>query len=72
MLSYVIETNLGVKYIAGVCNYIFFSLTLTLLTWTIWRALTNASKLRMGFNSAFKGLRLCYVSYPIVVCNITF
>ena len=32
------------------------SLTLTLLTWTIWRAPTNASKWRMGFNSAFKGL----------------
>ena len=26
------------------------SLTLTLLTWTIWRAPTNASKWRMGFN----------------------
>jgi hypothetical protein len=32
------------------------SLTLILLTWTIWRAPTNASKWRMGFNSAFKGL----------------
>ena len=32
-------------------------LTLILLTWTIWRAPTNASKWRMGFNSAFKGLR---------------
>ena len=31
-------------------------LTLTLLTWTIWRAPTNASKWRMGFNSVFKGL----------------
>ena len=31
-------------------------LTLVLLTWTIWRAPTNASKWRMGFNSAFKGL----------------
>ena len=31
-------------------------LTLILLTWTIWRAQTNASKWRMGFNSAFKGL----------------
>ena len=31
-------------------------LTFTLLTWTIWRAPTNASKLRMGFKSAFKGL----------------
>ena len=34
------------------------TLTLILLTWTIWRAPTNASKWRMGFNSAFKGLRI--------------
>jgi hypothetical protein len=41
-------------------------LTLTLLTWTIWRAPTNTFKWRMGFNSAFKGfgcitqlLRVC-------------
>ena len=27
-----------------------FTLTLILLTWTIWRAPTNASKCRMGFN----------------------
>ena len=32
-------------------------LTLTLLTWTKWWAPANASKWRMGFNSAFKGLR---------------
>ena len=31
-------------------------LTLILLTWTKWRATTNASKWRMGFNSAFKAL----------------
>ena len=31
-------------------------LTLILLTWTIWRAPTNASKWRMGLNSAFKWL----------------
>ena len=31
-------------------------LTLIMLTWTIWRAPTNASKWRMGFNSAFEGL----------------
>jgi hypothetical protein len=35
--------------------YPVFFLTLTLLTWTKWRAPTNASKWRMGFNSAFKG-----------------
>ena len=32
-------------------------LTLILLRSTIWRAPTNASKWRMGFNSAFKGLK---------------
>jgi len=31
-------------------------LTLTLLTWRIWRAPNNASKWQMGFNSVFKGL----------------
>jgi hypothetical protein len=35
---------------------VLIALTPTLLTWTIWRAPTNASKWRMGFNSAFKGL----------------
>ena len=33
-----------------------WDLTLILLTWTKWRAPTDASKWRMGFNSAFKGL----------------
>ena len=37
-------------------------LTLSLLTWTIWRAPTNASKWRMGFNSAFKGLTYNYAT----------
>ena len=36
--------------------FYFTALTLILLTWTIWRSPTNASKWRMGFNSAFKGL----------------
>ena len=31
-------------------------LTLSPLTWKIWRALNNASRWQMGFNSAFKGL----------------
>ena len=34
-------------------------LTLILLTWTIWRSPTNASKWRMEFNSALKGLQIC-------------
>ena len=33
-------------------------LTFILLTWTIWRAPTKASKWRMEFNSAFKALNL--------------
>ena len=36
--------------------FAFRCLSLILLTWTIWRAPTNASKWRVGFNSAFKGL----------------
>ena len=35
-----------------------WDLTLIPLTWTIWRAPTNASKWRMGFNTAFKGLKI--------------
>ena len=44
-------------------------LTLILLTWTIWRAPTNASKWRMGFNSAFKGLMsVCPSFYMEQLC----
>ena len=39
-----------------------WDLTLILLTWAIWRAPTNASKWRMGFNSAFKWLILVQVT----------
>ena len=54
------RTSLLVKTV-GACSQLpaaFYCrrLTLILLTWTIWRAPTNASKWRMGFNSAFKGL----------------
>ena len=41
-------------------------LTLALLTCTIWRAPTNASKWRMGFNSAFKGL----ISTSVIIIEI--
>jgi hypothetical protein len=44
-------------------------LTLILLTWTICRAPTNASKWRMGFNSAFKGLNVQYTSYETYKCR---
>ena len=36
-------------------------LTRTLLTWTIWRAPTSASKWRVGFNAPFKGLIYFYL-----------
>ena len=58
-----------------------WDLTLTLLTWTIWRTPTNASKWRMGFNSAFKGLILWQkkivslflleISYSVALCQVT-
>jgi len=38
-------------------------LTLILLTWRIWCAPNNASKRQMGFNSAFKGLKLKCFGY---------
>ena len=39
-----------------------WDLTLILLTWTSWRAPTNARNWRMGFNSAFKGLNFVSMS----------
>ena len=42
-------------------------LTLCLLTWTIWRAPTNVSKWRMGFNSAFKGLNMYHVIISVTL-----
>ena len=54
------ETNrqfVSTTYIVQNMNsYVFRLFTLILLTSTIWRSPTNASKWRMGFNSAFKGL----------------
>ena len=40
-------------------KYIMRSLTLSLLTTTIVAPPSNASKWQMGFNSAFKGLKIC-------------
>ena len=54
-IHFIFITEFVVKNKFGLAN-IAASLTLILLTWTIWRAPTNASKWRMGFNSAFKGL----------------
>ena len=54
-----------------------WDITIILLTWTIWRAPTNASKWRMGFNSAFKGLIIivilsltCRVNYALNLFRI--
>jgi hypothetical protein len=47
-------------------------LTLILLTWTKWRAPTNASKWRMGFNSAFKGLISTHYKYVKLLHKIVF
>ena len=40
-----------------------FTINYNLLTWTKWWARASASKWRMGFNSAFKGLiiKIAYV-----------
>jgi len=35
---------------------LLYGLTFTPLTWRIWWAPNNASRWRMGFKSAFKGL----------------
>jgi hypothetical protein len=45
-------------------KFVIFRLTFSLLTWTKWWAPTNASKWRMGFNSAFKGLILYTTKRP--------
>jgi len=45
-------------------------LTLILLMWRIWWAPNNASKWQMGFNLAFKRLRLCAVSRYLHLCGL--
>ena len=56
------------RYIRSLLYWHLECLTLILLTWTIWRAPTNASKWRMGFNSAFKWLiqEVCYIHTPVL------
>ena len=50
-----------------------YNLTLNLLTTTIVAPPSNASKWQMGFNSAFKGLILWYLSiFQKVLCNQCF
>ena len=55
---YVLQYRLKHTYLSLSFTVSVLYLTLILLTWTIWRAPTNASKWRMGFNSAFKGLNI--------------
>jgi len=43
---------------------------LMLLTWRIWWALNNASRWRMGFNLAFKGLNVAETC-ALQVCRIS-
>jgi len=43
------------SFAQNVCSEVH-TLTLILLTWRIWRAPNNASRRKMGFNSAFKDL----------------
>ena len=56
-------------FLRGESGFFYKLLTLILLTWTIWRAPTNASKWRMGFNSTFKGLNHEEVEWPILTCR---
>jgi len=44
-------------------------LTLILLTWRIWWAPNNANKWQMGFNLAFKGLKLFAYKDKHVKCT---
>jgi hypothetical protein len=62
MESESVSAKIGADRVA--CSYLvvysleLILLTLTLLTWTKWRAPASTSKWRMGFNSVIKGLRL--------------
>jgi hypothetical protein len=40
-----------------------------LLTWRIWRATNNAKRWQMGFNSAFKELKLILLTWRIWRAN---
>jgi hypothetical protein len=53
-----LETSrIGAPYIYDIRSLKVNDLTLILATWRKWGA-NNASKEQMGFNSAFKGLKL--------------
>ena len=48
-------------------NRMPFGLTLNLLTTTIVAPPSNASKLQMGFNSAFKGLKVAPATFQRLI-----
>jgi len=43
------------------CSIVLKTVTLILLTWSIWWARYNASRWQIGFNSAFKWLNMFYL-----------
>ena len=51
---------------------LYLTLTPILLTWRIWWAPNNASRLQMGFNSAFKGLNVCLIFSTNCIWNISY
>jgi len=53
---------MGAPYIYDISRLKVNDLTLILLTWIKWWALNNASRQQMGFNSGFKGLKLCWTT----------
>jgi len=67
-----LETSrIGTPYIYDISSLRVNDLTLILLTWRKWWA-NNASKQQIGFNSAFKGLKIIYHSLKFVKNNTTF
>jgi hypothetical protein len=50
-------------------NWVLFILTITLLTWRIWWAHNNASRWQMGFNSAFRVLKMSGFRGSLCISN---
>ena len=61
----------GGKNVESTAKFSFTSLTLILQAWIIWWAPNNASRWQMGFNSAFKGLKLRTSFTVSIVTKIT-
>ena len=58
MVKLLLTVNDTIKEFASVNE-----LTLTLLTWRIWRTANKASKWQMAFNSAFKELKITNIFF---------